>query len=102
MMTGKTLIRLINICEKDFPHICETPFFLYDHKDRLCSDSNITFDKELFAENLEEKERFISHLKELEEKKIAYLDVQITEYYVIIFSKTAFLKLFCRFKKINY
>lgn len=96
MMTGKTLIQAINTPEKDFPHICEIPIFLYDAKDRLHTDSNITFEKELFSENFEEKEKVISYLNELEEKKISYIDVKITESHVIIFSKTSNLKIFSR------
>ena len=96
MMTGKTLIHAINTSEKDFPHICEIPIFLYDAKDRLHTDSDITFEKELFAENYEEKERFISFLNELEAKKIAYMDIQITESHIIVFSKTSYFKIFSR------
>ena len=96
MMTGKTLIRAINSNEKDFPHICEIPLFLYDAKYRLHTESDITFEKELFAENFEEKERVIAYLNELEKNKIAYLDVQITESHLIVFSKTSYLKIFSR------
>ena len=96
MMTGKTLILAINTNERDFPHICEIPLFLYDYKDRLQTDSNITFEKELFAENFEENERVIAYLNELEKNKIAYLDVQITESHLIIFSKTSYFKIFSR------
>lgn len=97
MMTGRTLIRAINISEKDFPRISEIPLFLYDSKNRLNTDSDIIFEKELFFDNSEEKESFISLLNDLEKNKmIVYLDVQITESHVIVFSKTSNLKIFSR------
>lgn len=98
MMTGKTLIQGVNLKEKDYPHICEIPLFLYDANGLICNDPNFSFSKDLFIENFEEKERFIALLNELEMEKTAYLDVQINDYMLTIFSKTSFLKMFCRKK----
>ena len=98
MMTGKTLIQGLYLKEKDYPHICEIPLFLYDSSDRICDDPNFSFENDLFAENFEEKQRFIALLNELEIEKTAYLDVQINDYILTIFSKTSFFKMFCRKK----
>ena len=99
MMTGKTLIQALYEDEKNFPHLCEIPFFFYDAKHNLKIDSTITFSEDLLAENPKEKERLIAYLQELESQKIYYADVQITEYHIIFFPKSSKLQIFSRSTK---
>ena len=96
MMTGKPLIQAINEDEKNFPHLGEIPFFFYDEKNKLKIDSTINFSDDLFAENPREKEHMLSYLHELEDKKVYYVDIQITECHIIFFPRSSNLKIFSR------
>lgn len=95
-MRGTMLVHAIREDASKYPNVCRMEVCLYDTKDRADNGPDAVFAEDLFADNAQERKRFIDFLDELEKDCPEFMRVKISEWLVSMFYKSPRVQLFSR------
>lgn len=95
-MKFAVILREAGYNTEEFKECSKTEVVLYDRKQRINTAEDLHFAEKLFANSEHSYKRFYAFLKHLEKAPVQSMDVMISENFVILFYKSANIKLFPR------
>lgn len=96
MIKGECVLRALGSSKEDFPNFAIANIELFDFKGKIETDESFKFKENVFKFNSQSKSKFIEFLKSFEKNAYSFVNLAITEMYVIVNYKTPHAIVFSR------